>query len=246
MSSQEKAYFISDAHIGANEETERRTVPALLSLLEEIKRDKASIYILGDLFDFWFEYKHAVPKAHLPVLTKLYELRDAGCPIGFTGGNHDFWMGEFLKRKLGCSFAPDWLEQKIQGKSVCMSHGDGLIRGDTGYKILKKILRNRLNIALYRLIHPDLGIPFATLCSRFGKQASPERMKLIVERLFEEVALEKFREGFDFVVVGHVHLPYEKEQNGKGLYVVGDWIENLTYLVMEGGRMNRRTWGQSG
>ncbi|KPJ60111.1 MAG: hypothetical protein AMJ46_08375 [Latescibacteria bacterium DG_63] len=245
MSLKEKAYFVSDAHIGANEEVERRTVPALLSLLEEIRHEKASLFVLGDLFDFWFEYRHSVPKAHLPILTKFYELREAGCRIGFTGGNHDFWMGDFLQRELACDVSgDDWLECELQGKKVCMAHGDGLIKGDTGYKILKRILRTRMNVALYRLIHPDVGIPFAALCSRLGKQASAEEMKRIVERLFEDVALEKFQEGFDFVVLGHVHLPYERTHNGKAMFVVGDWIENLTYLVMEEGQMTRRVWDQ--
>ncbi|UCF79166.1 MAG: UDP-2,3-diacylglucosamine diphosphatase, partial [Candidatus Eiseniibacteriota bacterium] len=166
----------------------------------------------------------------------------AGCHIGFTGGNHDFWMGEFLERELGCSVSSGWLELEVQGKKLCMAHGDGLIRGDTGYKVLKKILRSRLNIALYKLVHPDVGIPFAKACSRLGRQASNEEMKRIVERLFQEVALLKFREGFDIVVVGHVHLPYEKTQDGKALFVVGDWIENVTYLVMEDGTMTRKMW----
>jgi UDP-2,3-diacylglucosamine hydrolase len=244
MNPEERAYFVSDAHIGVNEEAERRTVPALLSLLDQVKREKASLFILGDLFDFWFEYRHSVPKAHLPVLTKLYELREAGCQVGFTGGNHDFWMGDFLKRELGCSVADEWLELELQGKKVCMAHGDGLIRGDTGYKLLKKILRSKLNIALYRLIHPDIGIPFATLCSRLGRQASPEEMKNIVDRLFEEVALGRFQKGFDLIVLGHVHLPYEKSHDSKAMYVVGDWIENLTYLVMENGRVTRKIWGE--
>jgi UDP-2,3-diacylglucosamine hydrolase len=237
-----KAYFVSDAHLGANEEIERRTVPALLSLFDEVKREKASLYILGDLFDFWFEFKHTVPKIHMEVIAKLFELKRARCPIVFVVGNHDFWMEDFLKKELAQVVSSNWLESEIQGKRVCMSHGDGLASGDMGYKLLKKVLRSRVNIALYKLIHPDVAIPFALTCSRLSRRTTVAEMKFIAEKLFREVALKRFEEGFDLVLVGHVHLPYEREQNGKKFFIVGDWIEELSYLVMEGGKIKRMTW----
>ena len=238
-----KAYFVADAHLGANEELEKRTVPALLSLLDQVQRDKASLYILGDLFDFWFEFKHSTPKIHLEVLAKLYELRRTGCPIVFTAGNHDFWMASFLRRELGATVCDDWLDCEIQGKRVFTSHGDGLAGGDIGYKILKKVLRSKASVALYKLIHPDVAVPFALACSRMSRKTSVAEMQFIAEKLFREVALEKFERGFDLVVVGHVHLPYEREQNKKRFFIVGDWIDNLSYLVMEGGQISRKAWG---
>lgn len=237
-----KVYFVADAHLGANEELEKRTVPALLCLLDEVARDGASLYVLGDLFDFWFEFKHGVPKIHIEVLAKLYELKGAGCPIVFLAGNHDFWMGNFLERELGATVCADSIECEIQGKRVFLSHGDGLATGDVGYKILKKILRSKINVALYRLIHPDVAVPFALACSRLGRKTSVAEMKLIAEKLFREVALKKFERGLDLVVMGHVHLPYEREHGGRKFFIVGDWIESLSYLVMEGGQVRRMAW----
>jgi UDP-2,3-diacylglucosamine hydrolase len=237
-----KAYFVADAHLGANKELERRTVPALLSLFDEVKQNKGSLYILGDLFDFWFEFKHSLPKIHIQVLAKLFELKREGCPIVFVAGNHDFWMESYLGRELGATTCVDWFECEIQRKRVFLSHGDGLTSGDIGYKILKKILRSKLNIALYRLIHPDIAFPFALACSRLSRKTSVAEMKFIAETLFREVALRRFEAGCDFVLVGHVHLPYEKEHNGKRFLIVGDWIENLSYLVMEEGQIRRMIW----
>jgi UDP-2,3-diacylglucosamine hydrolase len=239
-----KVYFVADAHLGANQEIEKHTVPALLSLFDEVRRERASLFVLGDLFDFWFEFRHTVPKIHLEVVAKLYELKLAGCPIVFVTGNHDYWIEGFLKKELAHVVSSDWLECEIQGKHVCMAHGDGLASGDTGYKLLKKILRSKVNMALYRLIHPDFAIPFALACSRLSRKTSVAEMKFIAEKFFREVALKRFEDGFDLVVIGHVHLPYEREQNGKRFFIVGDWIEDLSYLVMEGGKISRKVWGQ--
>jgi UDP-2,3-diacylglucosamine hydrolase len=238
----EKIYFIADAHLGANSELEKDTAPALLGLLDEVARERAGLYILGDLYDFWFEFRDSVTKIHPSVLAKLYELRDRACPIGFAAGNHDFWMADFLERELGATVSADWIELELQGKKVCMAHGDGLASGDTAYKLLKKVLRSRVNIALYKLLPANLGVAFALGCSRLSRKTSLSEMARNAEELFHQVALKRFREGFDIVVLGHVHLPYEREHEGGKFFIVGDWINNLSYLVMEGGQMRRRLW----
>lgn len=237
-----KVYFIADAHLGANPVSEISTVPALLSLLDEVKREKSALYVLGDLFDFWFEFRRSIPNIHPAVMAKLCELAAAGCPLGFAGGNHDFWMLDYLKRELGATVSEGWIECELQGKRVCMAHGDGFRSGDTGYKILKRILRSKVNIALYRLLPADIGVPFALSCSRASRKTSVSEMTRIAEKLFREVALKKFEEGFDLVILGHVHMPYERAQGEKRFVIVGDWIENLSYLVMEEGRLTRRSW----
>jgi len=243
--SSRKAYFVADAHLGANPALERHTVPALLSLFDQVQRDRAALYILGDLFDFWFEFRHSVPKIHIEVLAKLFELKRAGCPIIFFAGNHDFWMEDYLRRELGATVCVDWLECEIQGRRVFLSHGDGLVGGDLGYKILKRILRSRPNIALYRLVPPDIAVPFALACSRLGKKTTVPQMQKIAGRFFRELALKRFQMGCDIVVMGHVHLPCEMEQDGKRFFIVGDWIEDLSYLVMENGEMKRVIWPAS-
>ncbi len=237
-----KAYFLADAHLGAHSEVEENTVPALLELLDLVAREKAALFILGDLYDFWFEFRHSIPMIHPSVLAKLYHLRDRGCPVGFIGGNHDCWMTAFLARELDATVSSAWLETELQGKRVCMAHGDGLASGDTGYKVLKRILRSRVNIALYRLLPPDFAVPFALGCSRLSRRTSVPEMTRAAERLFREVAVPRFNEGFDYVILGHVHLPYEREHEGKKFFIVGDWIESLSYLVMENGVVSPRLW----
>jgi len=236
-----KVYFIADAHLGANAAVEKSTVPALLRLLDEVKREGAALYVLGDLYDFWFEFRRSVPNIHPAVIAKLRELAAAGCPLSFAGGNHDFWMLNFLSRELGAEVSDGWIERDIQGKRVCMAHGDGLRSGDNGYKLLKKILRSRVNIALYRLLPAGIGVPFALACSRASRKTSVSEMNRIADKLFREVALKKFEEGFDLVILGHVHMPHERTQGEKRFLIVGDWIENLSYLVMEGGRITRES-----
>jgi len=237
-----KVYFIADAHLGANAAVERSTVPALLRLLDEVKREESALYVLGDLFDFWFEFRSSTTNIHPAVIAKLYELAAAGCQLGFAGGNHDVWMLDFLRRELGAQVSDGWMEREIQGKRVCMAHGDGLRSGDTGYKILKKILRSRVNIALYRQLPASIGVPLALSCSRASRKTSVSEMSRIADKLFREVALRKFEEGFDLVVLGHVHMPYDRAQGEKRFLIVGDWIENLSYLVMEGGRITHKSW----
>jgi len=237
-----KVYFIADAHLGANAALEKSTVPVLLALLDEVKREKAALYVLGDLFDFWFEFRHSVPNIHPAVIAKLCELAAAGCPMGFAGGNHDFWMLDYLKRELGATVSEGWIECELQGRRVCMAHGDGFRSGDTGYKILKRILRSKVNIALYRLLPAEIGVPFALSCSRASRKTSVSEMTRIADKLFREVALKKFEEGFDLVILGHVHMPYERKHEEKRFVIVGDWIENLSYLVMEEGTISRRAW----
>lgn len=218
----------------------------MLSLLDEVKREKAALYVLGDLFDFWFEFRGSVTNIHPSVIAKLYELAASGCPLGFAGGNHDFWMLDYVKRELGASVSDAWLELEIQGKKVCLAHGDGLMTGDTGYKILKRLLRSRVNIALYRLLPASIGVPFALACSRASRKTSVSEMTRIAEKLFQEVAARRFEAGSDIVILGHVHLPYERESDGKKFMIVGDWIDHLSYLVMEGGRVSQKRWETSG
>jgi len=236
-----KVYFVADAHLGANAAVETSTVPALLRVLDEVKQEQSTLFILGDLYDFWFEFRRSVTNIYPVVLDKLRELAAAGCHMGFAGGNHDFWMLDFLRRELGAEVSDGWIERDIQGKKVCMAHGDGLRSGDNGYKILKKILRSRVNIALYRLLPAGIGVPLALAFSRASRKTSVSEMNRIADKLFREVALKKFEEGFDVVILGHVHMPYERAQGEKRFLIVGDWIEDLSYLVMEGGRVTRRS-----
>ena len=164
----------------------------------------------------------------------LRNLRDAGIGITYLAGNHDFWLGRFLADEIGISTHSGALEMEIQKRRVWLHHGDGLIGGDLGYRVLKKVLRNRVSVGLYRLIHPDLGIPLAHRVSRLSRE-SRGRRPLDGERLWREIAAPQFARGFDAVLVGHFHHVYERRENGHDFFVLGDWIDRFTYVVLEGG-----------
>ncbi len=167
-------YFFSDVHFGAADKAgEERKIEKLNTLLEKVKGDGEKLFILGDLFDFWFEYKHAIPNEHLRIIFRLASLVESGKEVHYISGNHDFWLGEFLSREAGIIIHRDFYEFTEQGLEIFLIHGDGLSPSDWGYRILKKILRNRVNIWLYRKIPPDWGIPLAKYVSSSSRGYRP-------------------------------------------------------------------------
>src|SRR5258705_1256731 len=156
------AYFIADAHLGqGSADSNRARERDLLAFFDRVASERAALFVNGDLFDFWFEYGHAIPKRFVRVLMAMGELRRAGIPVTYIGGNHDFWIGNFLSRELDVAFTDQPLPLSLQGPKIFLSHGDGLGPGDLGYKLLKRVLRNSLAKALFRWVHPDTGIPIA-------------------------------------------------------------------------------------
>src|SRR4030095_11141682 len=157
--SAKKHYFFSDVHLGVKpslEEKEREK--KLVGFLETIRSDAEKLYIVGDLFDCWIEYRKVVPKGYFRTLAKLSEMADQGIEIHFFSGNHDFWLNTYLRDEVGMILHEAELATEIEGKRFYIIHGDGLSKGDLGYKIIKKILRSRINQFLYSLVHPDLGV----------------------------------------------------------------------------------------
>ncbi len=225
-------YFISDAHLGSNSlEKEKLKEKKLLDFLEQIKEDCQALYILGDLFEFWFEYKNVIPKEHFSVLTKLKEFADSGTPVIYLVGNHDFWLGDFLPRQIGIKIVKNPISVEHQCKKIYLIHGDGLAKKDLGYRILKKILRNRVNIWLYKLLPPDFGIPLAKKVASFSRDKTRSRDKEFL-RDYEEFAREKINQGHDAVIIGHTHQPHFEEID-KGIYInLGDWFEHFTYAKL--------------
>jgi UDP-2,3-diacylglucosamine hydrolase len=195
---------------------------------------------VGDLFDFWFEYRHAIPKGHFAVCRALAEIRRDGVPVLYFGGNHDFWAGSYLREEIGLAVAERPCTLELQGRRVFVAHGDGLGPGDTGYKVLKRVLRNRVAIALYRSVHPDIGIPFAYAVSSVSRRYSEPR-EVILPKLARDIATPELARGHDAVVIGHVHEPAHLRLGDRGEFlVIGDWLENFTYVVLEEGRFRLR------
>lgn len=236
-----KIYFASDQHFGAP--TAQKSLPReklFVKWLDEIKRDAEVLFLLGDLFDFWFDYKHVVPKGFVRVLGKLAELKELGIEIHFFVGNHDLWMKDYFETELNIPIHREPKAFVLQGKTFLMGHGDGLGPGDTSYKAMKKVFTNPFFNWLYRWFHPDLGVPLAQYLSTENKAISgDEDVKFLGEDkeflilYCKEVLNQK---QYDYFVFGHRHLPmiFDLPKNSK--YVnTGDWITYFTYGVLENG-----------
>ncbi len=239
----EAVYFLADAHLGV--ESPAREVAReerLHDFLNSLPGRAAALYIVGDLFDFWFEYRTAIPRRYFATLATLRRLREAGVSLTYLNGNHDFWLGSFLAEELGIETRNGPVALEAQGRRLWIHHGDGLIAGDLGYRLLKRVLRNRVSIGLYGLLHPDLGMPLAHLVSLWSRGSRGEK-PLAAERLWREIALPRFAEGFDAVLVGHFHHAYERREPGREFFLLGDWIQRYTYAVLEGGGVRLETWG---
>jgi UDP-2,3-diacylglucosamine hydrolase len=236
-------FFISDAHLGA----EARAVEAareqrLHEFLKSLPGRAAELYIVGDLFDFWFEYRTAIPRRHFGTLAVLRRLIEADIAITYLDGNHDFWLGRFLQEELGIRTVGGPVTLTTQGRRLWLHHGDGLVRGDLGYRVLRRVIRHPASIALYGLLHPDLGIPLAQRVSRWSRRSRGEK-PLEPERLWREIALPRFAEGFDTVMVGHFHHAWERREPGREFFLLGDWIDRCTYAALEGGTVRLERWG---
>jgi UDP-2,3-diacylglucosamine hydrolase len=242
MSAPEAVYFLADAHLGADpREQEAAREARLHEFLTSLAGRASALYIVGDLFDFWFEYRTAIPRRHFGTLAALKRLRDAGVNITYLNGNHDFWLGPFIRDELGIHTHLDGLALDLQGHRIWLHHGDGLGGGDLGYRVLKKVLRSPISIALYRLLHPDIGIPFAHVVSRWSRHSRGDR-PLDGDRLWTRVASPRFAEGFDTVMVGHFHHAWERREGARSFFMLGDWIETFTYVVLRDGAFALESW----
>jgi UDP-2,3-diacylglucosamine hydrolase len=234
--------FLSDAHLGAEAvEREAGRTDRLHRFLATLPGRASELVVVGDLFDFWFEYGTALPRRHFPTLAALGRLREAGVAITYLNGNHDFWLGSFMAETLGVKTVDGAIVVESQGRRIWVHHGDGLIGGDSGYKLLRGILRSPLSIRLYGLLHPDLGIPLAHKVSAWSRSSRAEP-PLQADRLWNEIAMPRFAEGYDAVVIGHFHHVYERREPGKEFFLLGDWMEQFTYLELADGKLEMKRY----
>ena len=238
----QKLYFISDAHLGlGSKEVEREKENRLVRFLDHIKKDASQLFIVGDLFDAWFEYRTVIPKGYHRLFTKLEELTERGINIHYLAGNHDYWIRDFFRNNLGMKTYYDAFDITVNGKKIYIHHGDGLAEKDTGYKVLKKILRNKLSIWLYSWLHPDLGITLARTLSKKSRRHTSTKdygegnsMMRFAEQMIEQ--------GYDYIIMGHQHLP-SCQKLSNGTYVnLGDWIDHNTYAEFDGSHIELRQW----
>jgi len=245
---QKKLYFASDFHFGIPDRIKsRKREDIFVRWLEEVKNDASEIYLMGDLFDFWFEYKTAIPKGYVRLLGKLAELSDSGIKIHLFRGNHDMWAFDYLTEELNIELHREPLILQTGSKLLYLAHGDGLGPGDHGYKIIKKIFQNKLNQWFFRWIHPDLGIKLALFWSRKSRYASEIKeaeddgynLKKIRERLIvHSLEILKKNPQVNWFVYGHYHLPFNEALNDNSrIVVLGDWITHFSYAVFDGEKM---------
>ncbi len=237
-----KYFFISDVHLGTEGIVSNKDrMKHFISFLSYVSAENGRLFILGDLFDFWFEYKYVIPKEFFPVLTALENFRKNGL-IDYIVGNHDFWVDDFFEKTLGIPVHQNEYELEINKKKIYLHHGDGIAKKDVGYRILKRILRHPVNTRLYRLIHPDFGFAMAHYFSRLSRNNSPPQDK---DDDYADFAREKIRQGFDAVILGHTHYPAIIEQTN-GVYLnTGDWVSNFSYGFWDGENFSLNYWNSS-
>lgn len=243
METNKKIYFASDQHFGAPSKAKSKVrEQKFVAWLNEIKKDAEILFLLGDLFDFWFEYKRAVPKGFIRVLGKLAELKDSGIQIYFFVGNHDLWMRDYFETELQIPVFYKPKEFTFNNKTFLIGHGDGLGPGDKGYKRMKKLFTNPISKWLFRWLHPDIGIKLAQYLSLKNKLISGEEDVLFLGEDKEWLVIyskKKLTEKYyDYFVFGHRHLPLEISLTKKSKYInTGDWITHFTYGIFDGTQM---------
>jgi UDP-2,3-diacylglucosamine hydrolase len=241
LESGKKIYFLSDFHLGApNHEASLVREKRIVKFLDEIKKDAAIIFILGDLFDFWYEYKKVVPKGFVRILGKLAEVTDSGIIVHFFVGNHDMWMKDYFQKEMSIPvyFEPQSFE--FYGKKFLIGHGDGLGPGDKGYKFIKKIFRNRLCQWMFGILPPKAGIGIANYFSRKSRAQAGTTDEVFLGEDKEwlityckEVLLQTTH--YDYFIFGHRHLPIDFKLSDTSRYVnLGDWIKYFSYAVFDG------------
>ena len=245
-----KVYFASDLHLGAPTPAESRTRERrFVEWLDKAAVDATEIHLLGDIFDFWFEYRNSVPKGGTRVLGTIARITDSGTPVHFHVGNHDLWTFGYLEEELGVTVHHEPLRANWDGLKCLVAHGDGLGPGDYTYKWIKRIYRNRICRWFFKIIHPDLGISLARKLSKNSRAAggrtggefkSPEGEVLYnycTEYLVDDPSIDCF-------IMGHRHIPLDLELNRpnspqSSRYVnVGDWTEHFSWACIEEGELS--------
>jgi UDP-2,3-diacylglucosamine hydrolase len=243
-----KIYFLSDFHLGApTHAASLEREKQLVRFLDEIKVAAAEIFVVGDMFDFWYEYKTVVPKGYVRLLGKLAELADAGIQLHFFVGNHDMWMKDYFQQELSMPVYFEPKEFERNGKTFLIGHGDGLGPGDHGYKRLKKVFRSPISQWLFGIFPPKLGIGLANYMSRRSRaQAGATEETFLGEEkewliIYSKEVLKQKK--IDFFVFGHRHLPIDYRLAEEARYInLGDWINYCTYAVFDGQNLELKSY----
>ena len=248
MSEKKNIYFASDFHLGvpSYEESLKRE-KRIVQWLDEVSKDAAEIYLLGDIFDFWFEYRHSIPKGFVRIQGKIAELTDRGIPITIFTGNHDMWIFDYIPKELGVTLHRGPIKRTFNGKTFFFGHGDGLGPGDHGYKFIKKVFANKICQWLFARVHPNLGLGVGNYWSRKSRAVNKEKDEKFHgeegEWLVHYCKDHLKNEHIDYFIFGHRHLPLEIEISDSSTYInLGEWINYNTYAVFDGETTSLKTY----
>ncbi|PCJ24406.1 MAG: UDP-2,3-diacylglucosamine hydrolase [Flavobacteriales bacterium] len=244
-----KIYFASDFHLGSpNYEESLKREKRIVSWLDEIRIDAKEIYLVGDIFDFWFEYKHVIPKGFVRLQGKIAELTDSGIPIHIITGNHDMWIFDYLPKELGITLHKKNIIKEYNGKKFLIGHGDGLGPDEKQYKMLKAVFASKICQWAFARIHPNFGIGLATSWSRKSRKSN-----INYEEVFHGANNEKLviycndyikkDSSIDYFIFGHRHLPLEINIGEKAKYInLGEWIKFNSYAVFDGEKLEMKEY----
>ena len=235
-----KIYFISDFHLGVPNDTDsRKREDKIVAWLNSISNDVQILYLMGDVFDYWFEYKEVVPRAYVRLLGKLAELSDVGVEMHYFTGNHDMWVFDYLPKEIGLQIHRAPIQMEYNGKKFFLGHGDGLGPGDYGYKFIKRVFANKLAQWLFARIHPNTGIGLMKFFSRRSRIATGTSDDFYLGddkewlMIYSREVLQT--EHYDYFIFGHRHMPLDKALSDNSRYInLGEWINHFTYAVYDG------------
>lgn len=237
-----KVYFASDFHLGVPDAAASRARETkIVRWLDQVKHDAAAILLLGDIFDFWFEYRHTIPKGFIRLQGKLAELTDSGIPVLFFTGNHDMWMFDYFPTELNIPILREPISTVFGGKTFYIGHGDGLGPGDHTYKIIKKVFANKACQWAFARIHPNLGIGLANMWSRRSRSSNVKKNEAFLgedEWLLQYCREVEAKQHHDFYIFGHRHLPLDLPIGEESRYVnLGEWVNFCSYGVYDGANL---------
>lgn len=241
-----RIYFASDFHLGIpDHDSSLKREKLFVKWLDFIQKDADALYLMGDIFDFWFEYKTVVPRGFVRLFGKLAELTDKGIPVYLFRGNHDIWAFDYLNKEIGIHLLREHQIETFNQKKFFLSHGDGLGPGDHGYKFLKRVFEFKPNQWLFRWLHPDIGTRIALYFSRKSRYANQLKDQKLIDELgnfdlsterlyaFAQQHIES-NPDIKYYIFGHRHFPGHLPLKGGSHYInLGDWITNYSYAMFD-------------
>ncbi len=250
MPDSKKIYFLSDSHLGAPDyQKSRQREELLVAWLEEVRKDAKAIFFLGDIFDFWFEYRSVVPKGFVRLLGKIASVADSGVEIHYFKGNHDMWAFDYFEKELGVIMHRKPYNAVLMGKMFYVGHGDGLGPGDRGYKLLKKFFGCRFCQKLFSYLHPGFGMGLARFFSKRSRISNNNKPEVFNgmenESLYHYCRQMLQSQKIDYFIFGHRHLPLDLDIAPGVQYVnTGDWVKYFSYAVFDGVKLELKYFRQ--